>query len=221
MGAYQGHGSLATPHGVLITWALMMEGGVQVNALGRRFWNEHEGYSEAAVHVLAQPGGVAWVVHDRRLHALGMDFPDYAGAYAMGAVKTAASAEALAASTGLPAAAFRATLEEVRAFSIIGATDPYGRSFSQEHVLAPPYFAVKVTGALFHTQGGLDIDTTCRVQHTSGVPLPNLFAGGGAARGLSGGRVWGYLSGNGLLTASVLGRLAAQHAVTWIQAGSG
>ena len=34
MTAYQGHGSVATPHGILITWALMMEGGIQVNALG-------------------------------------------------------------------------------------------------------------------------------------------------------------------------------------------
>src|SRR5690606_4258221 len=33
LSAYQGHGSLAHPHGVLITWALMMEGGIQVNAL--------------------------------------------------------------------------------------------------------------------------------------------------------------------------------------------
>ena len=28
---YQGHGSVAHPHGILVTWALMMEGGIQVN----------------------------------------------------------------------------------------------------------------------------------------------------------------------------------------------
>ena len=38
--------------------------------------------------------------------------------------------------------------------------------------------------------------------------FPNLFAGGGAARGLSGPEAWGYLSGNGLLTAVTLGRAA-------------
>ncbi|MCG8694939.1 MAG: FAD-dependent oxidoreductase, partial [Minwuiales bacterium] len=32
MSAYQGHGSVAMPHRILITWALMMEGGIQVNA---------------------------------------------------------------------------------------------------------------------------------------------------------------------------------------------
>ena len=56
---YQEHGSVATPHGILISWALMMQGGIQVNARGERFANEHLGYSEQAVPVLAQPGGVA------------------------------------------------------------------------------------------------------------------------------------------------------------------
>jgi len=62
--AYQGHGSLAHPHGILITWALMMEGAIQVNSLGQRFANEHAGYSEQAVKVLSQPGGIAWNIYD-------------------------------------------------------------------------------------------------------------------------------------------------------------
>ncbi|MCL6499012.1 MAG: FAD-binding protein [Firmicutes bacterium] len=59
LSGYQGHGSVATPHGVLITWALMMQGAIQVNARGERFANEHDGYSEAAVRVLRQPGKLA------------------------------------------------------------------------------------------------------------------------------------------------------------------
>ena len=37
MASYQGHGSVAIPHGALITWAIMMEGGIQLNSSGRRF----------------------------------------------------------------------------------------------------------------------------------------------------------------------------------------
>jgi fumarate reductase flavoprotein subunit len=66
-----------------------------------------------------------------------------------------------------------------------------------------------VTGALFHTQGGLDIDEGCLVQATSGAAFQNLWAGGGAARGVSGHAVWGYLSGNGLLSAVAGGYIAA------------
>jgi fumarate reductase flavoprotein subunit len=73
---------------------------------------------------------------------------------------------------------------------------------------------VKVTGALFHTQGGLAVDANARVLDGVGRPLPNLWAGGGAARGLSGAHAWGYLSGNGLLSAIALGRLAGRGAAT-------
>ena len=41
---------------------------------------------------------------------------------------------------------------------------------------------------------------------------PNLLAAGGAARGVSGNAVWGYLSGNGLLSAVAGGAIAAQTA---------
>jgi fumarate reductase flavoprotein subunit len=37
-----------------------------------------------------------------------------------------------------------------------------------------------------------------------------LYAAGGAARGVSGAEVWGYLSGNGLLSAIAGGHIAAQ-----------
>ncbi|MFU1951338.1 FAD-binding protein, partial [Bordetella avium] len=76
------------------------------------------------------------------------------------------------------------------------------------------YHAVKVTGALFHTQGGLDIDAHCRVLDQAGRALPNLLAAGGAARGVSGNEVSGYLSGNGLLSAVAGGHIAAATAAS-------
>jgi fumarate reductase flavoprotein subunit len=85
--------------------------------------------------------------------------------------------------------------------------------------LRPPWFAVRVTGALFHTQGGLDIDATCRVRAGDGAPFPNLLAAGGAARGVSGDAVWGYLSGNGLLSAIAGGHIAAHTAATLLSGG--
>ena len=219
MGAYQGHGSWATPHGALVTWALMMEGGIQVNASAVRFWNEHEGYSEASQHVIAQPGGVAWNVYDERLHQLGMSFPDYAELFKTGAMKHSETLGGLASQMSMPEQAVAATVSEVVALQKEGAQRgatgggrcPFGRDFSDKPALQAPYYAVKVTGALFHTQGGLAVDTRARVLKQDGTPFANLYAGGGAARGLSGAHVWGYLSGNGLLSAVAMGRIAAQH----------
>ncbi len=197
LGGYQGHGSWAVPQGALVTWALMMEGGVQVNTTGLRFHDETAGYSEAAVHVLAQPGGVAFNLFDQRLLALGRSFPDFVAAEAAGAVKHAATTAELAALIGCEAAVLQRTLAGTR--------------------LQAPYCAIKVTGALFHTQGGLDIDAHCRVLRENGAALPNLLAAGGAARGVSGNAVWGYLSGNGLLSAVAGGYIAAQTAAHQLQ----
>jgi len=69
-----------------------------------------------------------------------------------------------------------------------------------------------VTGALFHTQGGLAVDETARVRRKAGGVFENLFAGGGAARGVSGSDCSGYIAGNGLLTATTLGKIAGREA---------
>lgn len=212
MAACQGHGSVAIPHGILITWALMMEGGIQVNGQGRRFSNEHEGYSEQSERVLAEPGGIAWNIHDARLHRLGLDFEDYRKAVSLGAVREAADLPDLAELTGLPETALGETLAQARAFAEGRERDSFGRDFSTRPPLSPPYFAVKVTGALFHTQGGLVVDEKARVIDRSGAPLPNLYAAGGAACGLSGTGIDGYLSGNGLLSAVAFGYLAGRAA---------
>ena len=210
--AYQGHGSWVTPQGALMTWAFIMEGGVQVNALGQRFNDETGGYSEAAVHVLSQPGSVAWNIFDAPLLELLRSFPDYKDAEAAGALRTAKDMAGLAAIVGCEEAALQATLNEVRA----GHTDSMGRTFSRS--LQAPYHAIKVTGALFHTQGGLEVDAHCRVMKTNGQVLTNLYAAGGAARGVSGRGADGYLAGNGLLSAVGGGWLVAQDIARKLQA---
>lgn len=212
MTGYQGHAGVAHPHGMLITWALMMGGGVQVNNLGERFSNEHEGYSEQAAKLLAQPGQVGFCIFDKRLHELGLDQEDYRNADDVGAIKWADSVEALAEQLQLPVDALARTLEEVSRLAEGDGTCSFGRKFTSQLRLVPPYYGVKTTGALFHTQGGLVIDEYARVVRQNGSVLPNLFAGGGAACGISGPEPWGYLSGNGLLTATTLGRLAGQSA---------
>jgi fumarate reductase flavoprotein subunit len=208
MGAYQGHGSVAHPHGILITWALVMGGAIQVNREGRRFADESQGYSEQAVRVVGQPGGEAWIVHDERLHQIGMGFPDYRQADAMGAVRVAADVGELAVLIGAAPTDLAATLDAARP-----GRCPFGRNFANGQALTPPFRAIRVVGTLFHTQGGLRIDRRGRVQDKAGRPIAGLFAGGGAAVGVSGPEVDGYLSGNGLLTAVTLGRLAALAAI--------
>jgi flavocytochrome c len=212
LSAYQGHGSVATPHNVLITWACISEGGFQVNRDGRRFSNEALGYSEHAAEVMRQPGGTAYEIFDERIAAIARQFPDFRDAEKAGALFAANTIEELAQAMNIPAAALATEFEEIARTMQRGAPDRFGRSFQSQSELSPPYRAIKVTGALFHTQGGLMITPETRVVRPDGVPFPNLFAAGGAAVGVSGNSASGYLSGNGLLTAIVFGRLAGEHA---------
>ncbi|WP_104203948.1 FAD-dependent oxidoreductase [Billgrantia saliphila] len=212
LGACQGHGSLAMPHQTLITWAVMMRGGVQVNIEGRRFSNEHGGYSEQAAKVLAQPDGIAWNLFDRRIHQAALEFEDYRNAHIAGAVRTFDSLESMAVTLALPLEALRATFAEMHVLAESGEADAFGRRFKASDMLEAPFHAIRVTGALFHTQGGLEVDTQARVLRRDGSIFPNLFAAGGAARGVSGSGDSGYLSGNGLLSAVVLGAIAGREA---------
>lgn len=206
LGAYQGHGNVAHPHGILITWAVITEGGVQVNNKGERFWDESQGYSEAARAVLAQPEGVAWTIFDTRIAEIARQFQDFKDAEAAGAVRVADTISELAKICSLPTDRLEKTFAKLHD----NGTDAFGRHFSKPRLKAP-FCAVKVTGALFHTQGGLNVTPEGRVRRP-GASFANLFAAGGAAAGVSGSGDSGYLSGNGLLSAVVLGRISGLEA---------
>ena len=216
MGSFQGHGAVTTPHHIHIGWPAITEGGFQVNVHGVRFSNENAGYSEQALEVLRQPGGVAWTIFDERCHKVALQIHAHLLALEAGAIHTAATVEHAARLVGCPPEPLARTVREVEAMARGEARDPFGRDFAGHPALRPPYRIAKVTGALFHTQGGLVVDAQARVLRPDGTPLPNLFAGGGAARGLSGPADWGYLSGSGLLMATNLGRLAGEAAATLV-----
>ena len=86
MTAYQGLGTLADPQQVLVPHPLMIEGGFLVNTEGVRFTHELANISGMCVPVLAQPGGIAWVVFDARCDRL----PIGAGSSASAACRKAA-----------------------------------------------------------------------------------------------------------------------------------
>jgi len=192
-----------------------MQGGIQVNAQGRRFCDETRGYSEQAAEVLRQPGAIAWDIFDARIAAAARQFEDFQTAERAGAILTAQSIGELAAAMRVPADVLGKEWNYVEALKARGEVDRYGRQFVPEQRLLPPFCAVKVTGALFHTQGGLAIDAIGRVKRNDGTIFPNLFAAGGAAAGVSGTTAAGYLSGC-LLTATVLGRFAGEAAAALV-----
>lgn len=213
MGAYQAYATLAYPQGSLLSWTVVEMGGVILNARGLRFGDESEGYSGFAERVLAQ-GSYAYSLFDTRIR-------DYAASHeeefrelaASGALGVARSVEELGARWGLDGRAVASTLERYQRVARGDGVDEFGRRDLGMAPLQPPFVMVQVQAGLFHTQGGLWVDADAHPHVAAGGAVRNLFAGGGAAAGVSG-RTGGagYASGSGLLAALGLGRVAGRAA---------
>ena len=208
MDAFQGYGALAEQYGIIVNYDMVMKGAITVNTEGKRFSNENLDISAQALNVLDQPDGIGWIIFDDAREALVSEFPEYKDLKELGAVRSADSAAALAAIIRIPAEALNRTLDDAERMTRGEIPCPFGRDFTKNPPLSGRLHALRTTGALFHTQGGLKIDETARVIRDDGTPLPNLFASGGTARSISGNGVDGYLPAAGLCMAVTLGMLA-------------
>src|SRR5918993_1203570 len=206
------HGAVILSQRLPLPWSLMTEGAVQVNRDGERFVNEHEGYSESALFVLAQPGATAFMIYDERVHEIGLTMPNYATAVTSGVIKRETLLRDLADQLGVNREGLEATIALVNAMAFEDVADEFGRQFRATQMLLGPYYGVPVTGALLGTEGGLATDATGRVLRKNGSPFLNLIAAGGAARGVSGDAAGGCLEGNGFLAAVAGGYIAGNTA---------
>jgi fumarate reductase flavoprotein subunit len=220
IGAYQGYAAVSDPHGSLLSWTTIEKGGIIINGAGRRFGDESRGYSGYTPSVMAQHGP-CFAIFDQRIFDVTAAEEEFVELVSYGGVKKAQTPAALAALHGLDAVAVTAAVEDYNKAASGSQADAFGR---RDFVLAPlggALYICRVIPGLFHTQGGLMVDDDGRVLRADHRPIPNLFAGGGSAAGLSG-RVGagGYASGNGLLSAIGLGRLAGIAAAREIESGS-
>jgi len=215
MGAYQGYGMLTDPQGVTVPPGFLVEGGILTDIAGHRFINETDDIAGLMIPVVGLPGGTAWVIYDSGIESRCAYIPETQALMALNAARSGASAAELAVRIGADPAVLEATLSAAHAAAQAGVADPVGRSWGADKPPSGALMALRVRGALYHTQGGLQIDASARVLRADGTPLPNLFAGGGAARGVSGPSYWGYLPAMGLCSAVTLGMIAGRAAASY------
>jgi fumarate reductase flavoprotein subunit len=218
LGAYQGYGMLTDPQGLSVPPSVVIEGGFLVNFRGERFLDEAEDIAGMVHPVLAQPGGGAWVVFDASIEERCAYIPETAQLMALNAAKCADTPAELAAAMGVDVGAFEAALAEVYSARAAGRSDAVGRRWTIETPPRAPFRALKVRGAIYHTQGGLQVGPKAQVLRADGSALPNLFAGGGSARSVSGPSFWGYLPAMGLCAATTLGMIAGESAAAAVNA---
>lgn len=206
--AYQGYAAVAYPHGSLLSWTTVEKGAVIVDATGARMGDEIIGYSGFTAEVL-NGTPPSFVIYDTRIKSIAMKEEEFVDLVEMGGAKEYDTIDEMAAAIGIDSEQLTKTIEGYNVAVRGEAPDPYGRTVFGDAPLTAPFVASRVTPGLFHTQGGLAVDEDGRVLTNDGSTVPGLFAIGGVAAGISGqqgGR--GYSSGNGLLSAVGLGRLA-------------
>jgi fumarate reductase flavoprotein subunit len=208
IGAYQGYAAVSDPHGSLLSWTTIEKGGIIVNAAGRRFGDESAGYSGFTPNVMAETAP-RYAIFDQKMYDVAALEEEFVELARHGGFKSADTPQALAALLALDPVALAASIAEARSAACSERTDRHGRRDFGLGPLDGRLYACRVVPGLFHTQGGLAVDGDGRVLDMKGRPIQNLFAGGGATGGLSGrSGAAGYASGNGLLSAIALGRLA-------------
>lgn len=211
MGAYQGHAFYCEGYGT-VDQGIANRGGIFVNQNGVRFCNEYGGYSELSPHVLHQPGNYAYMVFDSTNAAATAKFQTFMDA---GIVVSADTAEELAQKLDIDEQAMARTFSEYLA-SIERGEDEFNRTKLPAEFKAP-FYAIKITGDLRHTQGGLVTDIATHVLKEDGSLIPGLYAAGGVTEGFSSTGGAAYMSGNGLLQAIIFGKIAGENAATEVR----
>ena len=216
MTGYQGRDCIFED-GTRLTPGVINEGGIAVNKTGRRFVNEEQDYSQLAAVYRGQPDGFAVFIWDERIQRMTENMHVMKESMRKGGIEVCDSVAKIAGRFDLPTEVLEATVESYND-GVRAGRDAWDRRKLAEP-LSPPYYASRVTGAMGHTQGGLKVDTSCRVLRPDGSTVPNLYAGGNTMVGLSGDTAGGYTSGNGLLVAYTSGMIIGRDAVAAIKAG--
>jgi len=205
--AYLGPGKRAVPPEVALS------GGIMVDSAGRRFVDETRYPGGLGIKMLDLPGKQAYEIFDERIFQLYRNAPglrSLGNLVEAGLLLKAETPAELASKLGINAEGLKQTIGECNALAAGGEKDAFGRVLL--HVLEGPYYGIKVTVALYHTQGGLKVNANGEVVRADGSIIHNLYAGGGVAVGVSGKGLEGYLPGNGQLASLGLGMIAAEHA---------
>lgn len=212
MDAYQGLGLLAKAYGEIVHPVVMFDGGMIINLDGERFEDELVDVSGQGARIMEQREQTCWAVFNQRAYDVSLRTAPMVKINELGGIKKVQTIEELAGIIGCPVDTLTKTISEADAAAQASKADRFGRVFLPKDAPSFPLYASKVTGALFHTQGGLMVDGNGQVMDENDKLLPNLFAAGGTARSISGPGASGYLPAAGLCMAVTLGRLAGEQA---------
>jgi succinate dehydrogenase/fumarate reductase flavoprotein subunit len=202
---------------------MFKKGAILVNQEGKRFTNELQKAAGLAVAVSRQPGKIAYILFDAVLarvfsrppHAISTApglayayFNDYL-AIRKDLTHSGRNVYELAARLNVDPVTLNETVSGYNGFIAAGKDPDFGRDTPAKGFQQPPFHALgPLKGYFSSVEGGLTVDTRCRVLSIEGNAIPGLYAAGAVGQdGL-------ILAGHGLHIAWALvsGRIAGETA---------
>jgi fumarate reductase flavoprotein subunit len=161
--AYIGPGKRAVPPEVTLS------GGIMVDTGGRRFVDETRYPGGLGIKMLDLPGKQAYEIFDERIFQLHRDAPGLRSLgrlFDAGLLLKAETPAELPGKLGINGEGLRQTIRECNPLAGRRKKDAFGRVLPQS--LEAPYYGIKVTVALYHTQGGLKVNIDGQVIRADG-----------------------------------------------------
>jgi fumarate reductase flavoprotein subunit len=216
MGAFQPYPAYVGPEKRSVPPEVALSGGIMVDVDGRRFVDETRYPGGLSAGMLALPDKRAFEILDERVYQLQRH--ELAGFRKEGLLKQGQSPGELAAQLTIDSDGLEQTIRACNQLAGGGA-DSFGRRLPAP--MGGAFYGIEVKVALYHTQGGLKVNVDGQVLRADDTVIAGLYAGGGAAIGVSGSGMEGYLPGNGQLASLGLGMIAGEHAAASLSSLAG
>lgn len=163
---------------------------VYVNAQGARFMDEGEINADTRERIVVQqPDWKFWLIFDEtsllERNEDGVENPIIIGwdterikaeAQQNRSIFTANSIIELAQKTGLPEKTLAQTITTYNNYTDAGHDPDFGRTYLENKVSEPPFYALLVHASLLVTFGGLQVNNHFELIDVNGHPLPGLYA---------------------------------------------
>lgn len=199
---------------MLITESVRGDGAILVNQSGKRFIDEMKTRDVVSAAELEQEGCYAYIIFDQNLRDHLKAIEKYV---ANGLTVQGETVEELAGLINVDPATLKGTMETWNQAVREKKDAEFGRNTGMEQELATaPYYAIKVAPGIHHTMGGIKINTSTQTLDKSGNVIPGLFAAGEVTGGVHGAN---RIGGNAVADIVVFGRLAAESAIAYVEAG--
>jgi fumarate reductase flavoprotein subunit len=200
------HPTVAKGSRILITEAVRGNGAILVNREGKRFINEITTRDKASAAILQQKGESAFMIFDEGIRK---SLKQIDGYFHLELVKEGKTPEELAAKIGVPADAFKATLEAYNKAVETKNDGEFKRPDMPRPVKTPKFYAIEIAPGIHYTMGGLKINPETQVINQEGKPIPGFFAAGEVTGGVHG---TNRLGGNSISETITFGRIAGANA---------